>query len=90
MKYTHPKYDIIINASGGYRVLEKMGFTPVRELEDLKKEADKKEKFKQFIESRPLIDKVCLICNKNFQTRNPRTRTDSPKCGQLLRRKEGR
>ena len=93
MRYAHPNYDIVINASGGYRVLEKMGWRPVRELEDIKKEEDKKEKFKQFkqfVESQPLIDKVCPICKKPFQTRSPKTRTDSPACGQKLRRKEGR
>jgi hypothetical protein len=90
MKYTHPNYDIVINASGGYRVLEKLGWRPAREAEDVQKEEAKKEKFKQFVESHPLLDKICPICNKPFKTRSPKTRTDSPKCGQKLRRKEGR
>lgn len=67
-----------------------MGWQPVRELEDIKKAEEKKEKFKQFVESQPLIDKVCPICKKPFKTRNKRTRTDSLKCGQQLRRNEGR
>jgi hypothetical protein len=90
MKYTHPDYNIIINASGGYRVLDRLGFQSAHELENNLKREERKEKFKQFIESQPFIDKICSFCQKPFKTKNPRTRTDSITCGQQLRRKEGR
>jgi len=90
LKYTHPKYNLIINANGGYRVLEKLGFKPEQDEEKTKKKEEQKEKFKQFIASHPLIDKICPICNQPFQTRNPKVRTNTRKCGQQLRRKEGR
>jgi len=84
MRYINASQSLIINAYGGYRVLEKLGFKPVREFDEGKE--DKKEKLKRFIESMPVIDKVCPICKNPFQTKNPKQKTDSRRCGQKYRR----
>jgi hypothetical protein len=91
VKYIHTgNSKLVIQATGGYRILEQLGYKPEQEIEREKKKEEQKEKFKQFVESQPFIDKTCPICNKNFKTRSIKTRTDSIKCGQQLRRKEGR
>lgn len=93
VRYTSPNHDVVINVSGGKRVfavLEKAGFKSEFEINVEAKEEEKKEKLKTFVSSIKAIKKTCPICKKEFETKNPKTRTNSVKCGQILRRQEKR
>lgn len=84
------KYQVEIEASGGYTVLSNLGYETEFEIRIEQNEEAKKEKFKKFVDSIKVIDKVCFICKKPFKTKNPRQRTDSRKCGQTLRHQESK
>lgn len=51
MRYTNPEYPhIIIEANGGYRVLEKLGYKNEFQLAREERENNQKEKAKEFFE----------------------------------------
>ncbi|HKZ41142.1 MAG TPA: hypothetical protein VJ044_09280, partial [Candidatus Hodarchaeales archaeon] len=52
MKYLHPDYEVVINASGGHRILESMGFKSEAMTEYQVKRAEKISKVKEYFAKR--------------------------------------